>query len=114
MKTTADGFLQHKKTDKESEIKIPLTIAASLELILKQFIKVKAEEEQQFCGNNSPKAKMLGGKKNSNKGFFFRKCKENTEESMGDKTEENCGNIFKSMSPNAMKSDKLQAKIREL
>lgn len=43
LKTASDAFLQFKKTEKETEIKLPISVAESIELILRKFIKLKAE-----------------------------------------------------------------------
>jgi hypothetical protein len=75
MKTTADGFLQFKKTEKENEIRMPISIAESVELILKRFVQVKAGEEQKGFRNSSSKLKQINPNKTSNKALYFRKHK---------------------------------------
>lgn len=115
LKTASDAFLQFKKTEKETEIKLPISVAESIELILRKFIKLKAEQQQLGFRASSSKMKYLHKKKSSGKAFLLRKLKQNTEQSDQDRVEDGCyDNVFKMISLNQGGGDKLQNKVQEL
>lgn len=67
---------------------MPLGVAESIEHVLKKFIAVKVEEEQQFLHTSNSKLRQIQKKKSANKVFFCKKNKENTEQSVHQTNEE--------------------------